>query len=710
MPLPLGPLWAPRRRLATLAVLGCVVGLVGAGPAAADERISVDSAGLAADNPFSGPSAIDADGSVVAFAATAANLVAGDTNGVSDVFVRNRATGLTTRVSVSSDGTQGNAPSAENFVGGNLTPEPAVSADGNVVVFHSAASNLVAGDTNGLVDVFAHDLTTGETTRVDVATGGGQTAVNNPIGFPGEGASVEPAVSADGNTIVFRSTADNLVPADINRGEDIFAHDRTTGATTRVSPALSNAGAGFFAGSARSPQISADGSTVVFSSNLDVVAVALATGDLSRVSTNSAGTGGGNGGSFFPAVSADGRYVSFISIATDLVTGDTNGNRDVFVRDRAIGTTTRVNVSSTGTQANGDSFNPTAISADGRLVAFTSQASTLVAGRTGQNVYTHDLLSGETTWIAPGADPALSADGLTVAYSLNGVFVAAPDTTAPVVTAPADPADAQATSPDGAIVTFGPATATDDVDPDTTAACIPPSGSTFPIGSTVVTCSSTDAAGNTGSDTLTVTVVDTAGPVLDLPADRTVDATGAAGAVVTYSATATDVVDGARTASCVPASGSTFPRGMTTVTCSATDSRGNARTGSFVITVKDATPAAPGAAPVPTAPPAAPVKPAPGATPQPSANPPTVKVTCTSRRVVIVTVPKRQGGRRVRSATATIDGRKARIVRRNGRRTTRVNMRGRGRTTVPVTLTLRLQGGREVIVRRAFRTCRPSRG
>jgi subtilisin-like proprotein convertase family protein len=162
-----------------------------------------------------------------------------------------------------------------------------------------------------------------------------------------------------------------------------------------------------------------------------------------------------------------------------------------------------------------------------------------------------------------------------------------PDVTPPVLTVPTD-LTVEATSADGAMVTFS-ATATDDVDGPLTPTCAPPSGSTFQLGTTTVTCTATDAAGNMASASFTVTVQDTTAPVISVPADLTVSATSPSGATVTYSATATDAVDGALTPSCDPPSGSTFPLGATTVTCTVTDSADNMATATFTVTVVDAT-------------------------------------------------------------------------------------------------------------------------
>ena len=332
------------------------------------ERVSVALDGTQGNARSLSP-ALSADGRFVAFASTASNLVAGDTNGRQDVFVRDRMTGTTERVSVASDGTQGNASSYT----------PALSADGRFVGFNSDADNLVPGDTNASTDVFVHDRMTGTTERVTVASNGTQ----------GNSDSFTPALSADGRFVTFESDADNLVPGDTNGSTDVFVHDRQTGKTERVS-VTSNGTQGNSDSFTRA--LSADGRFVAFESDAhnlvpgdtngstDVFVHDRLTGTTKRVSVTSDGTQG-NGGSDFPVLSADGRFVAFESDAHNLVPGDTNGFTDVFVHDRLTGTTERVSVASDGTQGDSASVHP-AISADGGIVAFNSAATNLVPSDT----------------------------------------------------------------------------------------------------------------------------------------------------------------------------------------------------------------------------------------------------------------------------------------------------------------------------------------
>jgi hypothetical protein len=228
--------------------------------------------------------------------------------------------GYTERVSVASDGAEGNLASHSS----------SISANGRYVAFASEASNLVPGDTNNYcetdgdgtpddncMDVFVKDRLTGETTRVSVAS----------IGIEGNNSSGDPAISADGRFVAFISMASNLVAEDSNSyDQDIFVHDRQTGETSLVS--VSSTGIQQYVWS------------------------------------------------YSPAISADGRYVAFQS--DHLVEWDINYFDDVFVHDRQTGETTLVSVSSSGEQGNNDSGYMISISGDGRYVAFNSNASNLV--------------------------------------------------------------------------------------------------------------------------------------------------------------------------------------------------------------------------------------------------------------------------------------------------------------------------------------------
>lgn len=383
-------------------------------------RVSVDSSGTQANNS-SEFLALSADGQFVAFSSWATNLVAGDTNGQADIFVYDRDTGQTTRVSVSSAGTQAN----------EISTFPAISADGRYVAFEigSFNSNLIPGDTNDSSDILIHDRSTGQTTRVSVASNGTQ----------GNGYSSQPTISADGRYVAFLSSATNLVAGDTNVKRDVFVHDRNTGQTTRASVSSNGVQAN---GDSAWATISADGRYVAFSSpanNLvaddtngnkdDVFVHDRNTGQTTRVSVSSNGLQS-DGTSSYPVISADGRYVAFLSNANNLVPDDLNTVWDVFVHDRSTGNTQRVSVASDGTQSNRDNSGwfP-AISADGRYVAFQSDATNLVPCGTGRQILIHDRETGETRRVSETTDgtagnstsdrPTISAGGSYVAFLSN---------------------------------------------------------------------------------------------------------------------------------------------------------------------------------------------------------------------------------------------------------------------------------------------------
>jgi tricorn protease-like protein len=367
-------------------------------------RVSVNSGGVQGDGGSYDPS-ISSDGRFVVFSSEARNIVPGDTNVKADIFVHDRQTGLTTRVSVDSGGVQGDWDSFE----------ASVSSDGRFVAFESFASNLVRGDTNGTWDVFVHDRQTGQTMRASV----------DSRGIQGINGSFSPAISSDGRFVGFETSASNLVPGDTNGLEDVFVHDRQTGQTTRVS--VDSGGVQGDNGSANA-SISSDGRFVAFASDAsnlvpgdtngleDVFVHDRQTGQTTRVSVDSGGVQG-NSGSGYPFISSDGRFVAFETSASNLVPGDTNGWSDVFVNDRQTGQTTRVSVDSRGLQGNSVSYT-SSISSDGRYVAFWSSARNLVPGDTNNkaDVFVHDREASGPSLALAGSCPGpilLSVQGAT---------------------------------------------------------------------------------------------------------------------------------------------------------------------------------------------------------------------------------------------------------------------------------------------------------
>lgn len=406
-----------------LSVLG--VRLYSAGQGGTINRVSVASDGTEGDGQ-SYYAAISADGQRVVFDSDATTLVLNDSNGQRDIFVHDRPTHQTVLVSLATDGTPSNG----------FSEFAILSGDGQIVVYHSDATNLVPDDTNGVRDVFAYDLATGITTRLSVATDG----------IEGNGASSRPVVSADGRIVAFYSDASNLVSNDTNGATDVFVHDRITGTTTRLSVAPDGTQGN---GNSFNPSISDDGTLVVFGSEAtnmvvddtntvsDVFLHNRSTGETTRLSVV-AGVQG-NGDSRIPILSGDGGTVTFISEATNLVSGDNNQVADIFVYDRASDTLTRVSVATDGTEGNGDSLKPT-ISQNGRIIAFYSFASNLVADDTNDatDIFVHDRANGITTRISISSsgvqgdrysfDPAISADGHIIAFNSDSTTFVSGDT------------------------------------------------------------------------------------------------------------------------------------------------------------------------------------------------------------------------------------------------------------------------------------------
>ena len=327
------------------------------------ERVSTDYLNIGCDASCYEP-VLSADGQVIAFRSFATNIVADDTNNSYDIFVHDRRTGITERISTRTNGYEGNGASSA----------PTISANGRFVAFHSVASNLVSNDTNNQVDVFLRDLERDATVRISLTNGGKQ--ANHR--------SQEPSISACGRWVAFYSYASNLVDGDTNNHSDIFVRDNLLQTTERVS--LSTAGLQASADCIK-PAISADGRWVSFQStaaNLvggdtngvsDVFIHDRHSGLTERVNVDSANIEGDNA-SVNSHLSADGRFVVFQSAAGNLIATDTNGSDDVFIRDRLTGTTERLNIDRYGNESDGLAFEPS-ISADGSRVAFWATAGDL---------------------------------------------------------------------------------------------------------------------------------------------------------------------------------------------------------------------------------------------------------------------------------------------------------------------------------------------
>ncbi len=410
----------------------------------ATTRVSVNSNGLQSDDDSERASVSD-NGRYVAFESSATNLVANDTNGVDDVFVHDRMTNSTVRISVSSTGQAGDAKSGR----------PAISNDGRYVAFFSDASNFSDGDTTvfdsmlcpactGQRDVFVHDRDpdmngifdegNGVTTRVSVSSSG----------VSGNGSSTRPAISGDGQVVAYRSAATNLVAADTNGVIDVFVHNLQTSTTVRAS--VGPAGLEADAKSDR-PAVSNDGKFVVFFSDAtnfvaddtnalrDVYVFNIASQTTVLVSVGASGALS-NGASSRPSLSGNGRFVAFRSDASNLVNGDTNMFEDIFVRDRDPDNNglfdegngvTKLASSGQGSSADGDSSTPV-ISTDGQFVAFQSDATNLVSGdqNLSRDVFVYDRQANSMERVSvcgSGTEgggnserPSVSGDGRFVAY------------------------------------------------------------------------------------------------------------------------------------------------------------------------------------------------------------------------------------------------------------------------------------------------------
>jgi Tol biopolymer transport system component len=246
---------------------------------------------------------VSTDGRYVVFQSAATNLVAsGGSSSHTEIYVRDRQVSSTQLL------TSGNTDSTE----------ARIDCSGRFVTFHSAATNLVSGDTNGADDIFLADRLGASVTTQDLTIGANQD-------------SVRPSISCNGNFIAFESVGSNLTAGDTNGFEDVFRYDRINGGLTKISLSSSSAQ--------------------------------------------------GNNDSAYADISGDGRYVVYHSNATNLVASDTNGTYDIFLTDTTSGTTQRIAMSSGGVEANGLNWLP-AISADGKYVSYYSSATNLVAGDT----------------------------------------------------------------------------------------------------------------------------------------------------------------------------------------------------------------------------------------------------------------------------------------------------------------------------------------
>jgi Ca2+-binding RTX toxin-like protein len=330
------------------------------------KRVSVDSSGNEA-NDDSRNAAISGDGRFVAFSSEADNLVAGDTNEARDIFLHDLETGVTSRVSVDSAGSQGNDASGSASISGN----------GRFVAFSSAADNLVEGDANERGDVFVHDVQTGVTRLVSVSS----------TGEAGNGVSGNSTISADGRFVAFFSDADNLVAGDTNEAGDIFIHEIETGITTRVSVGSSGEEA---SGGVESYSMSADGRFVAFTADGEnlvpgeddcAIYVRDRLTDTTTCISEEASSEDRVGSL---SISNDGRFITFESVTIPVEppemvgAGDTRPRIQLVLHDRQTGESKEI------PSLRAISGSTHSISADGRFIAFTQRTPD---GRDGAFIY-----------------------------------------------------------------------------------------------------------------------------------------------------------------------------------------------------------------------------------------------------------------------------------------------------------------------------------
>ncbi len=344
----------------------------------------------------------------------------------------NQIVSLNTNVDLSTDGVERLSLDGSGVESNGISVYPSLSSNGRYVAFSSSASNLVANDANGLEDVFVRDRQSGAVTRVSVGVGGQES----------DGFSSIPSISPDGRYIGFASNASNLVAGDTNNTTDAFLYDRQIGQMVRMSTDGND--------QSNRPVVSPDGNYWVFASwanNLvagdandvsDVFLYDQSSGTLTRVSVDDNGIQG-NADSTTAAVSAGGRYVVFRSVASNLVSADTNGMADIFRYDTQTGTVTLISVGDNGQPANDGSDRPV-ISGDGRYVVFSSAASNLVANDTNgvADIFVRDTVQNATLRVSTAANgqegnaassyPAISVDGRYVEFASSASNLVSGDT------------------------------------------------------------------------------------------------------------------------------------------------------------------------------------------------------------------------------------------------------------------------------------------
>ncbi|MDH5182567.1 MAG: hypothetical protein OEX12_01635 [Gammaproteobacteria bacterium] len=580
-----------------------LLGLCAAMPLQALERVSVSSQnGQANGNSYL--VANSADGRYIAFDSDASNLVAGDTNGVRDVFIRDRVSGMLERVSISSSGTQALhisaaagvsadgryvsfqsrgalAPGASDGVyqiyrrdrvrgvtqlvsagsggvaGNANSMRSSISANGRYILFYSSANNLAAGDSNGVRDVFLKDMQTGTVERISVSSSG----------VAGNGESFEAAMSPDARFVAFTSMSTNLTGSTIAKQRHIYLRDRQTGNTRIISKTAS----GVLANQTTfSPALSDDGRYVVYYSKANNLAagttgaslqILFFDGNSGNTTLLSRGISGseGNDLSYSPSISADGRFVSFTSFANNLISGDSNGVADIVLLDRQKNEMQIITQSEAGVLGNGTAIGTPALSRDGNSIAFSTYASNLLSGDSNNvsDIFVRNLNTNTVPIASAGADQHLQCSGVDSNVTLDGR--ASSDADGDELSYAWSVAGGQYT---GAAITVPMA-----------------------LGRHLATLNVDDQRGGVNSDTLTINISDTVAPNLVLATEKLLEAGSRAGSDYDLNPVASDLCSGVSLT--ISPSMNIYPLGETLVSVSASDSSGNTTEASQRIRVED---------------------------------------------------------------------------------------------------------------------------
>jgi len=585
-------------------------------------RASIGDGGQKANSISYSPD-ISGDGKHVVFYSLADNLVTADDNGESDVFIRNLETGYTKLVSTSTSGVQANGRSTEAVV----------SNDGRYIAFSSMATNLVSTPTLGKSNVYVKDMQTGAVQIISI----------NNNGQAGDAESFEPAISASGRYVAFSSLANNMDSAPANNQYDIFVHDRELKKTTRVS--INNSGQ-LSNNHSGQVSISDDGQVIAFASMannlsstdenslIDVFVKDIANNNIIRITPK---FGESNGPNFSPKVSGNGRFVSFYSSSTNLISDDTNNKDDLYLFDRFFDSIELVSLSASGKQIDSNIDKIAALNFNGRIAAFSTASAidpadsnkqmdiflremdpaknttpvakaTRVAAQTCSNggafisldgSESYDLDKDKLTyaWTGPfntlyekttSTDLGVGTHTVSLkvsdpsgASSTDSMIVSVNDTVSPSVIA--EPSVIiEATSIAGAKYSVN-YNASDNC--ELSSILISPSPEYYPLGITNVTVTAIDSAGLMATDNTIIDVRDTTAPTIVAPANIVKEATDIKTSVALGTAITNDIFSTNLTNNAPPV----FAVGNTIVKWTATDANGNSSSANQIVTISDST-------------------------------------------------------------------------------------------------------------------------